>query len=697
MPPAEGSPTSSTASPDQLRSEAGWAVEVLALTGLAITQPLLHIFGGAPQQFAFRGATDLDIVGFALVVALVPAVGLWAAGAGSRLLGPRVRELAHLGTVAVLVAVFAVQALRSVLPGPVLFGSAMLAGGIVAVARHRLVPVRVWLRFLAVAPVVFVVLFLTGSATSGLLEETSALEPGRARTPAPVVMLVFDELPLASVVDERGRVDAELFPHLAGLADESHWFPDATTVASSTWHAAPALVTGRWPELGQAPVAVDHPESLFTLFGADHPLNVTESVTRLCPSELCGPSGTDGGGLRALVGDAARTLQGRLSWSGDTGDRVAALVEEVDGPPDEGGEPDGSGDDGWADFGLNQPARFSAFTDGIVDARPALHHLHVLLPHVPFRYLPSGLTYDGPTPDLGRVEEDLWGPDQTLADLGRHRHLLQVGYVDRLLGQVLSDLRAKGVYDEAMIVVTSDHGITFEADGPIRGIEGQELDATLMADVAWVPLVVKLPGQRSGTVIDRPVETIDIVPTIAEVVGLDLPWPVDGRSLFDLESPDRPRRFHPTDVTRFGIGFGDPIDPDVMVDPQTVWARGVARFLPAIGDPDRWWRTGPRPELVGRAVEEVAGLEPLDVEWPNVDLERVDPATGTVPALLRGEIAAGGPAAVGDPVVVAVNGTISASGTLHEADGSIRVAVMVPGESFGAGSNPVTLHRVPAP
>ena len=49
-----------------------------------------------------------------------------------------------------------------------------------------------------------------------------------------LAMSLFDELPLASVVDEDGTIDAELFPNLAGLAAESTWFRNATTVSSST-------------------------------------------------------------------------------------------------------------------------------------------------------------------------------------------------------------------------------------------------------------------------------------------------------------------------------------------------------------------------------------------------------------------------------------------------------------------------------
>ena len=669
------------------------------MAGLAVAQPLLDLFGRAPQQFAFRDATAADIVGFALFVAVAPAVGLWAAGAVTGAVSRSLRTGLHVLTVVGLAVAFAVQAFRPVLGGVALFGAALVAGAGLGAARTRWRPVRLWLGYLSVAPVIFVVLFLTTSPTSGLLRSGTALDPGEAQTPAPVVVLVFDELPLASVVDGDGTVDAELFPNLAELARSSHWFRNATAAASSTWHAAPALVTGLYPVEGQGPVAADHPDSLFTLFAADHPLNVVESVTRLCPANLCARGdGSLGGGLRSMVGDAWSVMRGRLSWSGDTGDPVAALVEaEAQGATPGAAQPeDETTEDGWGDFALNQPARLGEFTDGIVDARPALHYLHILLPHVPFRYLPSGATYEGPTPDLGRVEEDLWGGDATLVDLGRHRHLLQMGYVDRLLGEVIDDLRAKDVFDDALIVVTSDHGITFTPGEPIRGIEGQDLSPEVVADVAWVPLLVKEPGQVTGTVSDVPVMSLDIVPTIAEVVGLDLPWATDGRSLLGDPRGEGERLFHPTDVTVFGVSAGEAFDPDEHSSPELARRHGVDRFLAAVGDPGRWWKTGPRPDLFGAEPGAEPGLVPVAVEMSDVDLSDVNPATGTVPALLRGTVVDG--AGPGDDIVVAVNGTIAASTTVTRDDsGSARFAVVVPERSFRTGGNEVAVYRLPAP
>ena len=62
------------------------------------------------------------------------------------------------------------------------------------------------------------------------------------------------------------------------------------------------------------------------------------------------------------------------------------------------------------------------------------------------------------------------------------------------------------------------------------------------SDVLPVPMFVKYPGQKGAAVDRRNAELIDVVPTIADVLGIDLPWRVDGASLLDADPPRRPKR-----------------------------------------------------------------------------------------------------------------------------------------------------------
>lgn len=682
-PPAAGLAASGR---HELRSFA----ELFALCGFAITLPLLDLFGHNPTQFVFRGADRVDIALWAVLVTFAPAVGLWAVEAMVGLVLPRARAGLHLALVGVLVALFVIQVGRPVVNGLPLFVLAAVAGVGAAILRQRSITARRWLAVVAFAPLVFLGLFSSTSDTAHLLstDEPEAVDAG-VGNPAPVVMLVFDELPLTALIDSDGSIDAELYPNIAALADDSHWFRNTTAVSTSTWYAVPSIVTGRYPQHGTAPIAADHPDSLFTLLGGAYEMDVTESVTRLCPTEICESAVPDSGGLGALVDDALDVMRVRLSAHGAEGDPVAALVEApaVDSVEPSGGEP---GDDPFADFGLNQPDRFRTLIDGIDGDGAALHYLHLLLPHVPYRYLPDGMQYDSPDPDLGRVDDD-WVDDPWLPQLGRQRLQLQLAYVDALVGELVAELQAQDLYDESLIVLTADHGISFEPGGPIRGIEGQTLEDATVAQLAWVPFVLKEPGQRAGVIEDVGVETIDVLPTIADVLDVEIPWSVDGRSALGSPRPAAGRMLYPSDVNGFGVEALAPIHLDTDTGWRQVLDHAADTVLPAVGETDRFWRVGPRPDLVGTAVDDIGpgALEPIATALDDAgELADVDAGTGRLPALIRGRLEQSG------PVAVAVNGIVAATAPTYEEDGTVRFAVMVDAARLRPGANEITVYRL---
>jgi len=679
----------------RLRREARAFVELFALCGLAVTQPLLDLFGRAPEQFAFRGVDGAGIVQFALIVTFAPALALWVVEAAVGLVDQRVRNGVHQALLGLLVVALALQVIAPVASGLPRLSLSLAAGAVLVVVYRRVDAVHTWLAVLAVAPVVFLGLFLAGSPTSRLMvSPEAAIIAGGAERPGPVVMVVFDELPLASLVDADGTIDGELFPHVAALADDSHWFRNTTTVSSSTWYAVPALLSGQMIQGDRAPIAADHPETLFTLLGGMVDMNVTESITRLCPTDLCG-SGRSPDGRRQILRDAADVLRSRLSYGGPDADPVASLVEPTAGDPDRGavngGDDTGDEEEPFADFLLNQPVRVQDFLDGLVDDRPALHYLHILLPHLPFRYLPSGALYEAP--DVGRTDDD-WSDDEWLADLARQRHLLQVGYVDALLGEIVTVLKDRGIYDDALFVVTSDHGISFEPGGPVRGIAGQTLEGDVMADIAWVPLFVKEPGQSAGVVSDDNTLLLDVVPTIADVLGVPIPWAVDGRSLLGPPRSDGAKPFRAGEVNLFGVGLADEIRVDDTTSLWRVLRRGPQTVLGATEQPeDRWWNLGPAVALVGTRVADVPDgvLTPLEAEFVDREAFDLEADAEFVPALIQARVDGLEP---GTPVAVSVNGIVAATGFAYEDIFGVGVAVMVSDERFRLGRNEIAVHRI---
>jgi arylsulfatase A-like enzyme len=124
-----------------------------------------------------------------------------------------------------------------------------------------------------------------------------------------------------------------------------------------------------------------------------------------------------------------------------------------------------------------------------------------------YRTIPKwmGLTLvpdeDSPLPEAQPVEELVARYDETLLK------------VDAYLGRLLALLRERGLYDEAAIVVTGDHGEFF---GP--GVFGH---GVMREAVLHVPLILKLPGNaRGGQRVETPVSLVDLYPTLLELSGV---------------------------------------------------------------------------------------------------------------------------------------------------------------------------------
>lgn len=674
---------------DELRRGA----EVAALVGFAVVQPVLDVFGNAPDFLLFRDADRRDIVLLAVALVVVPLVVLWGIGALFGFAGPRARRTAHRLTVTGLVAVVAVHALKTVtgLRGATLLVVGLVLAGAFAALYLRREAVGQWLRYLAPAPVVFAALFLLSSPASVLVtggDTAEALAGVEAR--APVVMVVFDEFPLQTLLDGEGGIDERLFPHFAALAEEGSWFRNATAVSGSTPIAVPSLLSGRFPGADvAAPHVAYHPENLFTLLGGTYEVNAVEVTTRLCPANVCEtrpPAG--GGGLRSLLGDAVHTWRAVVGWSDSETDPAGDVGVAVDGAGAPGVPARDDVRFGF-DFENLPPAPtvvddFLARVDG--DGR-SLHYLHVLLPHVPWQFLPTGERY--PTMQVSRgagpkTHEEAW-PHV----FDRHRAFLQTMYTDAVLGQIVGHLREVGLYDRALVVVTADHGLNHV---PEAGQSWKKVDAESAHQVAWVPLVVKLPGQSEGEgeVRDDNVMLVDVLPTVADALGVEIPWDVDGRSVFAAPRSSDRKPFWNT------AGQAEPIE----IDGSEGRARLRRGFTDGFVDPDAGevglYRVGPFGDLVGTEPSEHAVGPPVaaDVTLERAEMfERVgsDPL---VPALVSGWVD-GAQIGEDEGVAVAVNGVIGGVSGVFPLQGHDRFfATMVVPSLLEEGENDVELYLV---
>ena len=501
-------------------------LELLALTGFVVAQPIFDVISGAVGFLLFRKLGGADIVALAVMIVLVPALGLWAVGLLASAASPRVGRITHTTIVAALAALFVVQVLRDRTSGVALATATLvLAAGLTGAYRTWHLARR-WLHAAAVAPFVFAGLFLFASPVTPLLGSGSRTTPGvPTEETAPVVMMLFDELPLLSLL-EHGEVDGRLYPNFAALAEEATFFRNATAVAARSVHSVPAVLTGQLPRQPVAPVHSQFPGNLFALLSASHDVRAFESVTALCPRDVCTTNEWRRAPSRALVAEVAR-LWWRRVWP-STGNRDSignGFREETITAP--AGTPSATEDTFLLDRkSEHQPVRFERFLASIDGTGTPFHFIHLVLPHAPWRFLPDGRQY--PPVDLGLVSYDQRAPAAWPAAVDRQRHILQTMYVDRLLGQAVDRLKQVGLYDRAAVVVTADHGISF---APGLELGTRNLWPENQHEVAWVPFILKSPAQVTGEVRDDNVMGVDVAPTLAELAGVDIPWGVDGISL----------------------------------------------------------------------------------------------------------------------------------------------------------------------
>jgi hypothetical protein len=667
---------------------------VAALWAIAVAQPLFDLLGANPEFFIAHRAARAEILLLTLALAvLLPSVlalivwliGLIRPATGTAALGVVVGGLSCL-----LVMQLAVRA--GAATWVVAIPISVVAGAVVAVAHHRLGPVRTFCSVLSVAALVTPGLFLlkpgirtlvAGQASNAGNHETPAAARGTSIA-TPVVLVIFDELPLLSLLDADRHIDPLHYPNFSALAHDGVWFRNATTVSDFTRWAVPAIASGKYPRHSALPSTVDHPHTLFTLLSRTHRLEVSEPLTDLCPPTLC-PADTEtslGRRVAAISQDLAviylhTILTGDLTaglpdptatWAGFGGGGDASALAaaggqaRADNPNDFAAGADDDIQPAAADEARRRwrhgmeasrvtPVRQFIERIGADDPQPTFYFLHTLISHYPHHMLPNG-RQNGTFATVPAKFGGSWRKDQAWAVAQQYqRHLLQAGFVDRLLGQLVERLKNVGLYDRALIVITADHGISFTPGAPQRNFAGQNA-----AEIMRVPLVIKFPERIRvlQRVSDVNAETVDILPTIADALTLDVTWPIDGTSLLD---PVRPK---PRSKAMFPATTGRRRDveasgPDI--------GPALLRKLALFGDGTRNVQRAPRvrafDEVIGRPVGElrvVDGGGPVEIlhAW---EYDDVDPAASAAVFDVAGRFGSPRPDTF---VAVAINGQVEA-------------------------------------
>jgi hypothetical protein len=627
----------------------------MALTGLAVVQPVLDVLGRSPETFVFRGVDHGELVLFALLVALVPGLVLWALGALTRLAGEAVRTWVHVGMVAGLVGLAVLVGLRQadLARGGLVLAVAVAAGVLAGLLYVKVAQVKLFLLYLSPLPLAAAALFLFSSDVSGLVSGGDAEVAENVESSHSVVMLVLDEFPTSTILGDDGLVDAEEFPNLARLSRASTWFRNYTTHNAGTVQAVPSLLSGQLPTRGRAPLVTDWPENLFTLLGGGYDMAVQEAVTQLCPPDVCPNTSrtvtrevlNEREGFPGAAGDAVDVFRQLVSLNAEAQVEIDQFTEEVLSVP-AADEPSGD----QRGVVANQPARFTAFLDGMVEGEdPTFHFAHLILPHGPWRFFRDGTEYESPDGDPEGEIAGVWTrPWPT--ELTQLRLELQAEYTDALVGQTIDRLQATHLWRDTTFVVVADHGGAFVVDSP-----GRALSDTNVHEVMWTPLFIRSAG-LSGGVDDTDMEATDLLPTIADLLDIDVPYgDVVGQSA--LSHPDTSGVKH---YQRLQNPFQ--LEPDALLDIDTAsnYQRLLDDHWPDVDVQDPvggFYRRYPLGPLYGRSLDELPQGSPAG----SAHLDQLDALTsaadGPVPAYLGGTIDVPG---AGDDtwVVVALDGVI---------------------------------------
>ena len=373
-----------------------------------------------------------------------------------------------------------------------------------------------WFRYLGVLALVLTFMFFIQSGLWGPAWRSDGEAAPRSGTGPPVFIFVFDELgyvPLAP----GGEIDRESFPNLADLADQGVSLTNATTNHVVTEQSLPILFTGRMePGAEQA--------TFFKAAAGEYDTVVIESW--LGVETWLRSSGHVGGPTR-YRGRAHILSRGPLA----AGTSVASTFLEFLLPRR-----------------LRNPVMhllgLAPYFHGLVsrevdslsaeieaDPRGTIVFWHSSLPHYPYALTAEGSLHGSPADAVWAVGQD---PEN-----GRRNYLEQVRLVDRLMGEFIGRLKRAGLYEEAIIIVTGDHGPHTWV--PFEPAEYPDVRNDLAPSV---PLIIRAPGLE-GVDPGLDYQHIDLAPTLLDLLGIPYdPGDFDGVPVGAKDRPSRDKVFH---------------------------------------------------------------------------------------------------------------------------------------------------------
>lgn len=652
------------------------ALPFLALFNLAVVHPLFSTLIKGPEFFVYHQIKRTELLLLVLLLSFVAPCILYLIYLLAGRVGPRFQQAFQITVFAILSTLILMLPLKrfdyvpSIVLVPTIF---ILFVMLFWFGYSRFGWLRDFLLFSAPAILVVPAIFLFNPQIQKIMRAenpiATAVHPGND---VPIVIIVFDEFPLVSLLNSKLEVDSHLFPNFSEFSKRATFYRNATTAGDQTIIAIPSILTGNYPRGGTLPVRADFPNTLFTLLQGSYSMTATEYGTHLFPGE---------------VKEENEQSMNLASMSSD----LCIVYANVVLPADmRSGIP--SVTQNWGNFNVQQaPAltpdhrtgrekTFLDFVDSLrKDKKPFLHYLHILLPHRIWEYLPSGRNYDPFEIEHVAFDETVtWENDTTVRE-AYQRHLLQVQYLDRLIGKLMRKLESENLFDESMIILVGDHGIGFT-----QGEKFREVSPNNYPEMIWVPFFIKYPHQEKGETLDWNVETLDTLPTIASILKFHIPWKEDGYSLLN----GRP----PRAIKKIGIDYGKK---------RLVYSGGIEQIQPSVnrkiqmfGEEENanLFKAGPDSWMLGRSPSSDSFHPDIKVTLNKAErFQNVDLDSASLPALLTGTIESDSLSDKRYEIAITMNGVFCATGYTHplRKKGRQLFRVMIPETSFVKGPNDV--------
>ncbi|MFP6597194.1 MAG: sulfatase-like hydrolase/transferase, partial [Candidatus Hydrogenedentota bacterium] len=469
----------------------------------------------------------------------------------------------------------------------------------------------------------------------------------------------------------------------------------------------PAILTGNYPPSSAVlPLYQNYPQSLFNILSNEYAIHALEQATSLAPSDPQRKHWRQNNAtLTLFAGDLAviylnTVLPESLAkkwfpideglWGGflsqsESPDKKARLKY---GEPERarGWRMDRMGD--WARAERLEP--IDQYISAIDDfPNQTFHFMHILLPHYPFQHLPSGRLYNfDQWPVPSNHTPNALPDSQPYIDQRRHAHLLQVGLVDTILGRLTQTLKTNTLYDESLIVLVADHGIAFK-----EGVDGRILSTENIASVGFVPLFIKYPHQKSGTIDSSNAQTIDIAPTILDVLKAGNTAPTDGRSLLDKNFIPVIKKL----TNRHGTVFE--YKESEYLELRSSEHNDYIQHFPLDNPNATLYQRGPGLNYLELSIDALKDIAITAViECPGLqDLSSIDPQTNYIPLLLTGTVSCPTENSPENLIVaLTINGAVKAVTQPFDAQNSMLFTMLVSENDLLRSNNDFKIFLLPS-